>query len=350
MAYNPYNVFKGELDGHSPRDFQKLDYSLQNYEERKKYIEDLLNSSDFFVEYFDDKFKVNINSGDALSDEINIVKIIENMANYLLNSEDVKEEDRKNKPVYVFHKSNERFDKKINRESISIRGDEGLFNIVDDENIIHSLDVNRQNSRLPKTQKITRADLKEDSKCGEILRDYQVFLDLINRKLKEKPDKRWRYYSNAKAQVQDDMINVKNSLKGIWGFNIQIKESTDYDLDVLDFTDMDTVEYMMRLPQPSFEFNFEERIIWNDFNDVVKKAGLTVEEEIILQCLQQQWKIVDIAEESKIDYDRIRRTVIPNIAKKIIKVGCKYDAEDPIIANKIKDRKEKAKEAEEEEE
>lgn len=343
MAYSTYNFFTGELDGHSARDFQKLDYSVKNSEDRKEYLEELLNKSDYFNMFFEDHFKVNLTSGDSLSEEINVCKILENMANYLLNSEDVKEEDKKNKPEYVFHKSNERFEKKRNRESISVNGENGSFNIVDNENIVHSLLVKKQNNKKPKTQVIKAKDLREDTRCGEILRDYQVFLDHINKNLKEKPDRMWRYYSQAKSQVQDDMIMVKESLKGIWGLRVHIKESSKPDLDVFDFTDMETVKVMIQMEKPSFDFNFDMRIVWNDFMDIVAKANLVEEEQLVLKCLQQQWKIIDISEEFDIKYDRIRRTIIPNIAKKVIKVGCRYDAEDLEIREKIKLRKEKAK-------
>lgn len=343
MAYSSYNFFTGELDGCSSRDFQKLDYSIKNSEDRIEYLENLLKKSEYFNMFFEDHFKVNLTSGDSLSEEINVCKILENMANYILNSEDVKEEDRKNKPEYVFHKSNERFEKKINRENISINGENGPFNIVDNENIVHSLQVKKQNSKKPKTQTISAKDLRENTKCGEILRDYQIFLDHINKNLKEKPDRMWRYYSQAKSQVQDDMIMVKESLKGIWGLRVHIKESSKPDLDVFDFTDMETVKMMMQMEEPSFEFNLDMRIIWKDFMDVATKANLVEEEKLVLKCMQQQWKIIEISEEFDIKYDRIRRTIIPNIAKKIIKVGCEYDAEDPKIKEKIKNRKEKAK-------
>lgn len=342
MAYSSYNFFTGELDGKHARDFSKMDYTKENLKDRIEFVEDLLNDSDYFVEYFDNHFKVNLTAGDALSEEINVCKILENMANYLLNSEDVRDEDRKNKPVYVFHKNNERFEKKINRESFTIKSFEGSFNMVDDENIVHSLEVNKSNSRLPMTQRITSKDLEEDSKCGEVLRDYKIFLDHINRQLKKTPGKSWRYLSNAKAQVQDDMIMTKDFLKGVWGYNIDIKESCVPDLDVLDFTDIDTVRFMMEMEEPDFVFNHDMRIVWNDFNNVVKQSNLNDEESVVFKLLQHQWKMVEISEELNIKYDRLRRTIIPNIAKKITKVGCKYDAEDSRVADKIKKRKEEA--------
>lgn len=347
MAFSTQSFFRGELDGKNIRDFQKMDYSLDSLEERKKYVSDLLDGSNYFQQYFDNHFKVALNAGDPTSEDINICNVLENMANYLLNSEDVKEEDRRNKPVYVFHKSNEKFEKKIERETVTVNNANGCSNIVDEENVIHAMLAKKTNSRLPKVQTIKKSDLVEDSECGRILREYQQFLDHVNVKLKEKPDKLWRYYSKAKAQIQDDMVNVKDSLKGVWGYNSKISESSKPDLDVFDFTDYDTVKYMISVDEPSFDFNYEMWIVWKDFNEIVKNANLTIEENAIFYCLQNQWKIIEISEYFELDYDRIRRTIIPNIVKKICKLGKKYDAEDASDSLKIDERKKNSKKVKE---
>lgn len=341
--------FLGRLDDHSVKDFLKLDYDIKKLDDRREYLNNLLESSEFFNLYFDNYFKANITGGDALSEDVNICKILERMANYLLNSDDVKEEDKKNKPVYVFHKNNERFEQKLNREKISVTNDnEEVVNLVDNENVVHSLEVPHKNSRKPKVQQITKKDLMEDSLCGSILREYQQFLDYVNEKLHEEPDKNWRYYSNAKAQIKDDMINVKDMLNGVWGYNIQIKESHLPDLDIFDFTNEETVRYMISLAKPNFYFNFEMWVIWQDFQDIVKKAKLTKQEQEVYSMIQDGYKLIDISYDLGIEYQRLKRTTIMNIVRKIIKVGCRYDAEDEKIKEKIIQRRLKAKEENEE--
>lgn len=338
-GFSTLSIFHGELDSHTSKDFSKMDYSITKLSERLKYVNEKVDSNYFFVEYFDNHFKVGVNASDPLSEDVNICKILENMANYILNSDEVKEEDERNKPIYVFHKNSENLEAKIKRESISITGINGSTNIVDEENVIHSLVVKNKNYRLPKVQKIVKSDLKEDSLLGEILRDYQVFLDFINLKLQEKPDKNWRYYSNAKHSIQDDMILSKDMLKGVWGYNIQCKESSCPDLDIFDFTDFETVKYMLSMSKPSLSFDYDNWLIWTDFQELLKTVDFTAEEFAVVCCLRDQWKITEIADEMKVDYQRLQRTVVPNVIKKIIKKGNFYDAEDWKTDLKIQKRK-----------
>ena len=287
-GFSTLSIFHGELDSHTSKDFSKMDYSITKLSERLKFVNEKVDSNYFFVEYFDNHFKVGVNASDPLSEDVNICKILENMANYILNSDEVKEEDERNKPVYVFYKNSELLDKKIEKESISVNGIDGSTNIVDAENIIHALVAKNKNSRAPKVQRITSDDLKEDSLVGETLRDYQVFLDFINEKLQEKPDKNWRYYSNAKHTIQDDMINVKDMLKGVWGYNIQIKETHVPDMDIFDFTDYDTIKYMLTVPKPSLSFDYDNWIIWTDFQNLLKTVDFTSEENAVICCLRDQ--------------------------------------------------------------
>lgn len=341
MAFLDGIYFNGELDGKTSRDFNKLDYNLTKLKDRIEHVNNKLECSNFFINYFENHFKVNLNSVDPLSANFNICNILENMGTYILNSDEVKEEDEKNKPVYVFHKSSDKFEKKLKRENISINNSYGEINITDEENIVHSLMKKDKNSRLPKRQRITKSDLDEDTECGRVLREYQDFLDYVNEKLQQKPDKNWRYYSNAKFSIKDDMIMVKDMMKGVWGYNSSPMESSKPDLDIFDFTDIDTIKYMLTMEEPSMSFDYDMWIVWLDFQELLKKVDFTTQEEAVVACLREQWKLTEIADEMKIDYQRLRRTILENIAKKISKLGCKYDAEDPKIDEKIKKKKEK---------
>ena len=342
-GYSTSPFFIAELDGHHIKDFFKMDREKNSLEDRLISVEEKLNKSDFFIDYFDNHFNPHPNKSGALSNEINVCQTLENMANYILNSEEVKEADRKNRPIYSFHKSSEKFEKRLGRENLTVNNGSENVNLVEEENVLHTLEVKKTNSRLPKKQKITKEDLEMNNKVGEILRDYQVFLDLIERKLHEPYSSQWRYLSNAKNQVKDDMIHVKDMLMGVYGYNSNISESHIPDLDIFDFTDFETVKFMLTQPKPDLTFNYEMWIIWKDFQDVVEKADLTEYEQFLYKCLSENWKLVDISEALDVDYSKIRRTDIPNVVKKIADVGCKYDADYEDIAIKLKTKKEENK-------
>ena len=99
------------------------------------------------------------------------------------------------------------------------------------------------------------------------------------------------------------------------------------------------MKYLIKMDRPDFEFDQELWIVWLEFNDVVKKADLTQEEYSVFYLLQKQWNIKEISEYLNIDYDRVKRTVINNIVKKIIKVGDKYSATNLIDKYKILNKK-----------
>lgn len=345
--YSENQFFQGNIDNKNIRDFFKLDSNKKSTQDRIDAVDEILDSSEYFMDFFSDYFKVNVNSGDALSEDLNVCQTLERMANYILSSEEELEHNKKEKPVYVFHKRRDKFEDKMNREKQNSKSENGsIENITENENIVHAVLASSKNSRLPKVQTITKKDLEAQTKTGKILRDYQVFLDLVDEKLKNKPDKKWRYYSNAKGQIKDDMINVKNMLDGVWGFNIDSKDSTVPDMDIFDFTDFNTIRYLLSMKKPSLIENYDDWILWHDFNKTVEKANFTITEKAVLALLQLEYSMVDIARELDIDYNRLRRSTIENMIKKVSKVGDKYDAEDPLIEEKIKKRKELNKENE----
>lgn len=344
VGYADNQFFKGKIDGKKLRDFNNLDKSKKTTNERIEEVNNLLEDSDFFVDYLSDSYKSNINSNEATSENVNVHQALERMASYILNSEEEIELRNKQKPEYVFVTNIDKFNRKINRETVSMISSDGILkNITESENIVYAQKAKKTNYRLPKIQVITKRDLNMNNKCGQILREYQMFLDHVTEKMQGDKDKLWRRYSNAKGQVKDDMINTKNMLMGVWGFNTKNIESSSPDLDVFDFTDFNTIKYMIKLRKPDLLENEDMWITWNDFFDTVQKANLTPEEYSTFVLLQRQYSMTDIAEILDIDWNRIRRTVVGNIVKKIAKVGNKYDAYDEKIREKIEKRKEKAK-------
>lgn len=342
-GYANNSFFQGNLGNKNLKDFMKLDISKTSLDERKQYLEELIGDQYFFDEYFEKHFKASINSNEALSTEVNVCNVLENMANYLLNSDESKQMDADKKNVYVFHKGNERFKKRMDRETFSTTINGETMNIVDNPNVVHVLQKKEKNFRLPKKQKITKEDLLRNDFCGDVLREYQKMLDTINEKIVEKRDKMYFKYSINKSTIQQDMIDAKNMILGVWGYNISISESHVPDTEIFDFTDYDTVKFLLQMEKPDFSFNFEMWLVWTEFIETVKKANLTETEAEIVVMLQNQWRIQEISDATGIAYHNLYQTTIPRICKKIMKVGNKYDAHDEKIKLKIEKRKEKVK-------
>ena len=307
-----------------------LDRSVSSLEDRLNEVNEKLNSTDLYVNYFENQYNPNLTGDMTLSEDIPVCKSLEKMANYLLMSDESKQMDKDERNNYVIHKDRDKFMKKLNREN---------SDFMDDENIVHFL-IKQKNDYKPKTQKVTAYDINKDTETGRVLREYNNFLNNIDKALQEKPDPRWFMFSRAKSQVKSDMLYVKKMLDGVWGENIKpisVPKKTDYYF--IDFTDYKTVEYLVKMEQPDFDFNQELWLVWLEFNDVVKKANLTEEEYFVFYLLQKQWNIKEISEYLNINYDRVKRTVINNIVKKIIKVGDKYSATNLIDKYRILNKK-----------
>lgn len=336
MSFSDRKYFDAEIDGVTLKDFRELDRTKTSLADRLEEVESKLESTSFFTEYFDKNFKVNVTGNNPLSDEDAVCLSLENMANYLLACDESKQMDKEQEEKIVIHKDRKKFLKKVNRENYSITTDGVRSNITDDDNVVHYFVNNDRNHVLPKHQAIKQSDLNRDDETGRVLREYDKFLKIINKKLLEKPDRNWFLYSRAKGQLQDDMINVKNMLDGVWGYNISSSKSpyNSFDYDIFDFTDRKTIEFLTVMQEPDFELNHEMWLVWLEFNSTVAKADFTEEEKLVLYLMQRQWTFVEIEEYLNIDYRRLTNTVQNNIYKKIERVGNKYDALD--LKNKYK--------------
>lgn len=328
--------FKGKLDGMLLSDFKKLDYSIDNYEKRKEYIDGLLDDNNFFEEYFDNHYNPNINSKGYLSENSDVCSTLENMATYLLNSSDVIAEDKKKKYKYTIHKNKDRFIRNLNRENITVFNDQvgAATNLTEEENVIHFL-VSSENTKKPKKQVVKKSDINKNTETGRVLREYNNLLIAIDDKLRGESDGRRFIYSRAKSKLKDDMIYVKNVLDGVWGYNINGQESVNPDYYIFDFTHHDTILELIKMQEPDIGTNLDLWLTWMEFNIILSELNLSKDEHVVLYMLRDQWSMADISRQTGIDYQRIQRTIVEDIILKISKKGNKYDASDIDIENKI---------------
>ena len=209
MAFQSHRTkFKGDLVNISQQEIIKLDYTKEKLNDRMDYIKKKYDKiSKYHEEYTSEYYKVNINTDDNLSSDINIFKAIERDANYLLNSLDVPRDNQ--------HKYNiltqEEFDNLLKKEEKGDITDEAYQNILKPafKNDYTNMDL-----------KIANKDLNEDSEMGAILREYEKIRLHIKDEFAKIKSKQYSYLNVYSAKlilgtVGCDMLDVKKSYKGI---------------------------------------------------------------------------------------------------------------------------------------
>lgn len=183
------------------------------------------------------------------------------------------------------------------------------------DSVIQFLMVGSKNHKLSKAQRITKQDLERQDKLGQILRDYQAFIDQMKRDLRKDDDKRW-IRSNQIYEVRQDMKESKEILLGVFGREANPVESTVYDFSFLDFKNPTHVRQLIEVKM-EFDPNRELSFVVMDLNDIMLQV-LTDEELIIVECLRDRVQIKDIAAMFDMTYKQAQYA-IAKIAKKIVK-------------------------------
>ena len=281
MAFTSQQNFLASIDGVTANELNRvMDRTLDNYEERKKCIESTLEGTTFFEEYFTDYYNVNASQNDYLSLENNVCKVLENYASYLLNSKDIDDEEAE---VYKFYYDESEFRRAVNKD---MKYDEKGPEVID------FLLANQSNYKKAKDQKITAADLKRNDYLGDVLRDYQTYIDVLNNSNMQ------AYRRNRlKGEVQRDMILSKDALLRVHGYQLRyFSESTKPNLEVVDFVDFNQLKgYTVEGVDPHYtkvdgllrmkfngDFQYDFQCILYDLDILIEKTKLTERER---ECL-----------------------------------------------------------------
>lgn len=281
MAFTSQQNFLASIDGVTANELNRvMDRTLDNYEERKKCIEETLEGTTFFEEYFTDYYNVNASQNDYLSSENNVCKVLENYASYLLNSKDVDDEETE---VYKFYYDEVAFKRAINKD---VKYDDKGPEVID------FLLANQSNYKKAKDQKITAADLRRNDYLGEVLRDYQTYIDTLNNS-----DLQAYRRNRLKGEVQRDMILAKDALSRVHGYSLRyFSESTSPNLEVFDFADFNQLKgYTVEGVDPHYtkvdgllrmkfngDFQYDFQCILYDLEILIEKTKLTERER---ECL-----------------------------------------------------------------
>lgn len=303
-----------------------LDNTVHDLKTRKKIVEDNLEYGNFFNNYFENQYNPHLSSSGQLSSDNNICGMLERMANYLIASDESKKMNLDEKTTYVF--TDEYMQKKIRREHTDVPDSEGaMFNLLDKENIQIVKRPPKRNFIKFSNVAINKEDLNEDSKMGQILREYQELMNTIDFRTQNRIGLK-RFNSKHKYLVSNDMLDVKKSYKGIFppSFN---KTTSFYQrpYEYFDLTDFKTVRSLLSV-QGDFYTSYNLWLTILDLRHILSIIDLTDEERLVSDALFLGWRPIDIERDFSIDSYRIRRTVMSNISKKVIKYGDKYDYND----------------------
>ena len=314
MAFTSQQNFLASIDGTTANELNRvMDRTLDNYEERKACIEDTLEGTSFFEEYFTNYYNVNASQNDYLSLENNVCKVLENYASYLLNSKDIENEETE---VYKFYYDESEFMRAINKD---VKYDDKGQEVID------FLLANQSNYKKAKDQKITAADLRRNDYLGEVLRDYQTYINVLNNGNMQ------AYRRNRlKGEVQRDMILAKDALLRVHGYNLRyFSESTQPNLEVFDFADFNQLKgYTVEGVDPHYtkvdgllrmkfngDFQNDFQCILYDLDILIEKTKLTERERECLNYFRNGLTNVKIADIIGVNEKSIRRSIDSAIKK-----------------------------------
>lgn len=318
MAFTSQQNFLASIDGVTANELNRvMDRTLDNYEERKKCIEETLEGTTFFEEYFTDYYNVNASQNDYLSLENNVCKVLENYASYLLNSKDIDNEETE---VYKFYYDESEFMRALNKD---VKYDDKGPEVID------FLLANQSNYKKAKDQKITAADLRRNDYLGEVLRDYQTYIDVLNNGNMQ------AYRRNRlKGEVQRDMILAKDALLKVHGYTLRyFSESTKPNLELFDFADFNQLKgYSLRVPEDikdknhanvdgllrmkfNGDFQNDFQCILYDLEILIKKTKLTEREKECLNYFRNGLTNIKISDILNIDKSVVSRNIDRAIKK-----------------------------------
>lgn len=322
MAFDGREFFTSEINECSLKDFQIKNYENDSLEYRKNIVEDLLNKAkdesgrNFFETYIDDYFKVNLKAQDSLSGDINVHQKLELLADYLLNSKEIREERKNEKTKYYFYMNKEEFKLRTNREFLFNNINSTEFKGDNVDNVIHYLLGKQKNVKIKKIQTVTNSDIKEDSYCGQVLREYDALRERVDYLLKNPQEAKLKRYKMTamKKSINDDMLITKKNLKGIFGEKPKnlIKDSTVPSWDKFDFKNKEHVKRLIYI-QKEFVPDDDVSLLLLDLDMTIEKLRnkniLTKHQYEIIKLIRQGYKNIEICDLKRIKKPRITAIV-----------------------------------------
>lgn len=315
------HIFKERLDGYTVKDLLfMLKQDVKKLDERMELVEEILENTSFFEEYFDNYYNPHIKTDECLSMDNNVCKLLESFGTYILNSEEILKENKSNQVEYKYITDNGYFDKKIRRESHM----RDRFNQYDTGVEVIPF-VKKDNNYLKVTeQKIYKKDIEDQGEMGEILRQYNKLIALAQEELKnaKKLTSRNYYLTRFICEGRLDSKLVKDSFMGTIYFKNPCKSAIRYSkIEELDFTNEDVLDVLMTISEEIREVD-DMAVVVLCFNEIVDKTNLSKRERIILDYYRNGFNKKEIGDVMNVSRPAIFKTL------KKIKYKLKAKAEE----------------------
>lgn len=330
MRFDNRHIFEGDLNGQTLSDFKQYNYEIKDLDSRLEFINEKLNEKlddkgmNFFEKYTERHYKNKLSGNDELSENHAVFKTLENMANYLLGSTEIRELRKKEEQQYKFYIDETEFKLRTQKEQLF----ENLSanNDMSSDNVIHFLlSPYTENYKLSPNLTITSKDLNDGTECARILRDYNEFLKHINVQLKN-PSKKYkgkRYLlTKAKSEVLGDMLLTKTQLQGIIKAKHVLKDSGETDWDCFDWGNHRHVKELIYATtgfHPENDLSFHILDLETLTKEMIDNGKFTKAESQIYKLIRKGYKNNEIAEMLN-----VRRTYISNSVAIIVKKVSDY--------------------------
>ncbi|MCC0783601.1 hypothetical protein IR152_11010 [Clostridioides sp. ES-S-0108-01] len=307
--------FKGKIDNKSIWNYiSKLNAKLETLEERKEFINELLNLKDIEgLKFSDDKFwqeifdrgicKANLNTTDVLWSNTNISHFLERLGTYLL-AKDNKNKEKENVKIYTSLTEFKRItqqEKKIRKHGEVVEYENGNNEYSKGKPI--RILKNQKNFKLAPDIKITKKDRVKYPEIENYYKYKQYLLNLKNSKeLREKlaKDKNinnkelkitkggdvYKFALRQMAMVTDDMLQVKLQKDKNIVWKAPLKDSGNnniMDCDLIDLFDPVHVKALLQIP---YNENLIDEIALSK-QDILNKIELTDTQKIILSSWEK---------------------------------------------------------------
>ena len=376
------NKFDGEINGIAIKDFKLIRDDMNVYEvEKSKDRIGVVNgkiaeTDGFLKDYFSNSLGVKFSPGTtgSLSEDNPICKEIEKWADYILASQDVREErriEKKRGELYGFYVD------KTEMKNLTSREDylDAIVSFVNHQNLNENNSISGNEDRIinhltktkkgnyKKSKKITskQYELNKGDYAAEVLNEYQNAIEKIEciirvidglNNIKEDKKSQWilritnqfsyvgggsieeieKYILSKYKGRRQILLKIKSSMKydmeycvvhlrGIFGENPKnlLQDSTCPNWDKFDWHNPSHIKELLFLIK-EFEPQDDVAYLVLDLEMIIEKMKkenkFTRNESLVVDLIRQGYKIKEIKDEVNLSQPRIS-SIVKNIVKKI---------------------------------
>lgn len=249
-----------------------LDYNIDNLEERKKKVEQLIKTNEVeLVNYFDDYYNPSLTQSARLSENDPMCKQLERIADYLLYADNKeKQKDNYGEELDIVNSSDE--DKNKKKELLT----ENIALAQEGSNKVHQ-------HKLYRKVKVTNEDREQYPELrdtGELIKRLKKMIDTgvdsNGNPIGEEAMKKIRWYL---IDIRKDEVAMKEMLKGYIRFKRLSPEGGEDNYSGFSFDNVNHVRAILdnysELKQSSFDDTHGDlKIILEVFEEIVDRADL----------------------------------------------------------------------------